>query len=486
MIITTALYRKQTPKIPVTIPTQSGALTYTGGTLTPTWSGYSENVMEISGTTSAVNVGTYTAIFKLKNKKQYEWADGTQTNKEVFWSIGKASQTLTINPTIITLDSSNISKTITVTTNSTGSISAQSSNTSVATATVSGKSVIVNSVNGKDGNAIITIIVSGDNNYGSASISVNVTAKYSNGELYLIKDGTYYNSIVYGKDKFVVISNSSDVAYSLEGKNWLGQKQINLNNQNKIGYGNNMYLIAPSNATNKNNSYAYSTDGNQWIVRNNLPSIGSGAYYNPVDVCFGGGMFIILYKNSEKYFYSTDGLNWNAGTLPSSSDWSCIKYESETGEEEDGNFVIASRSEAKIYYGYNGINWNTASNPVKLSSISYKNSNNSRYFIGIGTDGKSYISQYGNNWSVFGEIPISNSSYITRGDGKFVAIDYKSNTFFYSQDGYAWEQKNLPSIQIPSYEQYPSWSGISYGNGNFVVISSLSSYAVCINSSELV
>lgn len=90
MIINTALYRKQTPKIPVTVPTQSETLTYTGSLLTPVWSGFSDTIMEISGDTSAVNVGTYTAIFKLKDKKNYSWTDGTQSNKEVSWRIGNA------------------------------------------------------------------------------------------------------------------------------------------------------------------------------------------------------------------------------------------------------------------------------------------------------------------------------------------------------------------------------------------------------------
>lgn len=87
MIINTALYRKQTPKIPVTVPTWIGPLNYTGSTLTPTFSGYAENVMENVGTKSAINVGSYNAIFKLKDTKRYEWEDGTTKNKLVNWII---------------------------------------------------------------------------------------------------------------------------------------------------------------------------------------------------------------------------------------------------------------------------------------------------------------------------------------------------------------------------------------------------------------
>ena len=73
--------------IKLTVPSQSGSLNYTGSALSPTWSGYDGNLMTVSGTTSAVNAGTYTATFALKDKTNYTWADGTTANKSVTWSI---------------------------------------------------------------------------------------------------------------------------------------------------------------------------------------------------------------------------------------------------------------------------------------------------------------------------------------------------------------------------------------------------------------
>ena len=70
------------------MPTQSGSLTYTGSTQSPTWKGYDSNMMTIGGVTSGINAGTYTATFTPVGK--YVWTDGTQEAKSVSWTIGRA------------------------------------------------------------------------------------------------------------------------------------------------------------------------------------------------------------------------------------------------------------------------------------------------------------------------------------------------------------------------------------------------------------
>lgn len=71
------------------VPTQSGSLTYTGASLSPSWNSYDPNALTIGGTTAAVNAGTYTATFT--PKANYKWSDGTTTAKNVAWTIGRAS-----------------------------------------------------------------------------------------------------------------------------------------------------------------------------------------------------------------------------------------------------------------------------------------------------------------------------------------------------------------------------------------------------------
>lgn len=71
------------------VPSQSGALVYNGGSLTPTWLHYDTNTLNVSGDTSAINAGTYNVAFT--PKANYQWADGTTAGKIVPWTIQKRS-----------------------------------------------------------------------------------------------------------------------------------------------------------------------------------------------------------------------------------------------------------------------------------------------------------------------------------------------------------------------------------------------------------
>lgn len=90
MIMHTALYKEIKDKLPVTVPSQNGSLTYTGGVQSPGWNDFYDNLIEISGQTSGTNAGDYTVTFKLKDKKQYQWENGTVTDKTVTWTIDRA------------------------------------------------------------------------------------------------------------------------------------------------------------------------------------------------------------------------------------------------------------------------------------------------------------------------------------------------------------------------------------------------------------
>lgn len=88
-----------------TIPTQSGSLVYNGAARTPTWSNYNTSQLTISGTTSSVNAGTFSATFTPTSN--WQWSDNTTTGKVVTWQITKQvialpyqSNTLTYNGSI--------------------------------------------------------------------------------------------------------------------------------------------------------------------------------------------------------------------------------------------------------------------------------------------------------------------------------------------------------------------------------------------------
>jgi len=149
----------------VTVPSQSGSLTYSGSSQSPAWYNYDTAKMTLGGTTSGTNAGTYSAKFTLKDTALYQWADGTTAPKTVSWKIGKADGSLTLSKTTITLEDGKLTDSFTVTRLGTGTISVSSNHPEIATASLSGNVVTVTSVDENSGTVTITVSVASDTNY---------------------------------------------------------------------------------------------------------------------------------------------------------------------------------------------------------------------------------------------------------------------------------------------------------------------------------
>ncbi len=159
------------------VPAQSGTLTYNKSSQSPSWSNYNTTYMTIGGTTSGTNAGNYTASFTPKT--DYRWSDGATTAKNVVWSIGKATGTLTVSKTTIKLSLSKLTDTFTIGGNHDGTLSVTSSATGVATVSRSGNTVTVSHVNQTNGEATITVSCTAGTNYSApASKTVKVTAEF--------------------------------------------------------------------------------------------------------------------------------------------------------------------------------------------------------------------------------------------------------------------------------------------------------------------
>jgi len=154
----------------VPLPSQSGSLTYNGSSQSPTWTGYDSSKMTMSGTTSSTNAGTFTATFT--PTAPYMWNDGTRTTKNVTWTIGRATGTLTLSKTSVTT-LKNASTTVTLTTNSDGTKSAESNATGKATASVSGTTVTLTG-GSTSGSATVTVSIAQSTNYTAVSKTISV------------------------------------------------------------------------------------------------------------------------------------------------------------------------------------------------------------------------------------------------------------------------------------------------------------------------
>jgi hypothetical protein len=160
-------------KIP-TVPSQNGTLTYNGTAQTPTWSDYDSNKMTLS-VTAETNAGTYTAEFTPKSG--YCWNDDTTTAKSVSWVIDKAAGAVSVVPSSIELNASQLYEDITITQTGDGVLSVQSSNTNVATVgTITNNALRITGVN--SGSCTVTVSAAASTNYTAASATVSVSALF--------------------------------------------------------------------------------------------------------------------------------------------------------------------------------------------------------------------------------------------------------------------------------------------------------------------
>lgn len=163
----------------VTIPTFTQTLTYNTSTQTPSFTNDPGALAVKSGDTSGTNAGNYTITFTLNDTDLYQWSDGSITPKDVDWNIGKKEATISVSPSSVTLDTSNLTATATITTDGDGTLQTPtSSDSNVATATLSGSVVTISHVNQTNGTATITVTQNSGTNYLSANCTISVTASF--------------------------------------------------------------------------------------------------------------------------------------------------------------------------------------------------------------------------------------------------------------------------------------------------------------------
>lgn len=176
--VTWTIQRGVITEVPYELPNSS---VYTGNPVEPIWNYTSEAMFTISGTTSAINVGEYIAIFTPTSN--YQWSDGTTTGKEIVWHIDKAYPIITITPNSLYFDmsQSSLSKTVTVTRTGNGAITAWSGDTNNFVVSVYGNTVTCTPVG--NGTAGLFVEVAEDENYYSDSSYIVVTVSgFSGGE----------------------------------------------------------------------------------------------------------------------------------------------------------------------------------------------------------------------------------------------------------------------------------------------------------------
>jgi len=201
---------------------------------------------------------------------------------------------------------------------------------------------------------------------------------YGNWNLVTPPETPYFTDITYGGGKYAALSSTNHrISYSEDLINWetIGTPTTGMNN---IAYGDGKFISFYG------TQVYYSKDLASWASTNSGLDVNTS--FTPGTLFCENNFFVSLAKNANKCAYSTDGIIWEPGILPSSADWRCIAY-------GDGKYMAIADSGEEFAYSADGRNWTTSTLPysAKWSGIAY-------------------------------------------GDGKFVVIQRYSNKAFYSTD----------------------------------------------------
>ena len=270
------------------VPAQSGKLTYSGNSQSPTWSSYNTAHMTIGGTTSGTNAGSYNATFT--PKADYRWSDGTTTAKTVSWSIAKATGTLTVTPSSIELNTSKLSATFTIGGNHDGTVNVVSNNTGIATVSRSGNTVTVTHVNQTTGSTTVTVSCTAGANYTApANKNVTVNAKFV--------------SSVLNENEWSVIKSVADAG---NGSNYWAvgdRKAVAVNGTVGTQAVNGTYYVYII-GFNHNSS----REGNGITFGTFKTALSGGT-----DICLVDGQYNDYSTNGTKYFNMNHSSNTNSG-----------------------------------------------------------------------------------------------------------------------------------------------------------------------------
>ncbi len=212
------------------------------------------------------------------------------------------------------------------------------------------------------------------------------------------------------------------------------------------GYSGPTFVAASYHTSDK---AAYSSDGVTWEA-STMPSAASWSA-----MAYGNGKFVALAGFSDKAAYSTDGINWTAVTIPASEWWTSVVY-------GDGKFVAIADHSANFAYSTDGITWTAVDPGIYQESWLHVAYGNGKFVtVEEGNDAVAYSTD-GISWSL-ADLP--SAAYwggVAYGNGKFVTVGYNSNKAAYSTDGITWVARTLPSTAY--------WVNVTYGGGKFVAV----------------
>lgn len=240
-----------------------------------------------------------------------------------------------------------------------------------------------------------------------------------------------FNAVTYGNGRFVCVGWK--ICYSNDGETWNEASGVIINYECKsITYGNNMFVAVGYRKGSSGIFPSYiSTDGINWtastVYRNTY-------YFDAMSIAYGNGLFVsvgVNYSYAYGAFYSIDGLTWTPiGGLNTTSTYLGVAY-------GNGRFVCVG-TDGRSYYSTNGINWTVMTGLANNTyySVTYGNGR----FVCVGYYGYSYYSINGTTWTAMNGLTIGTYFAVTYKQGFFICVGGSNNNTYsaISEDGTNW------------------------------------------------
>lgn len=217
-------------------------------------------------------------------------------------------------------------------------------------------------------------------------------------------------------------------------------------------YFNGVYYFLSTNS----NEIRYTSDFDTWntaYIDENF----SGSEWEEVVV--GNDMLLAYKPNTNKYYLSSDGINWNSYFFPESYNWCSCAY-------GDGKFVIISPNNNEYFVSENGIGWasgnfsNSSFSPMKVvygeqGFVVFLNNYSSYYFMRNGES----------SWNLrtLGSIssPNSTNSTAVYGNGIYLLITPTNIVYTPEIDG-TWTVKNFSIGSVSCCESIPAYGAYAF------------------------
>ena len=233
---------------------------------------------------------------------------------------------------------------------------------------------------------------------------------------------TPLRGIAYGDGKFVVVGGTGKGLISEDGVSWT---EINLPTATwkAVTFGNGLFTAVSScslNVCGYSARIATSPNGIDWTIRLSTTANSGGETVRPfTDVKYLNAEKFIAVSSLNQVWSSTDGINWDAGTIPSGQ-WFGVDY---------GNEKYVAAPWAGIPAESNdGLTFTLTSAPayINMRDVSFGNG----LFVFVGKIGAGTVVTTPDliNWTAQSSAPIVDNS-ITHGNGLFVAVGSSDGSF---------------------------------------------------------